>query len=119
ERIDPLEQIKWLERSSQVLSEHPNDFEPDLKKALELLIAYELAVKCGKAVEGLKTYQKYHNGQTPETPRGALYLTRYIRVAFLAEELAIARTILRDLESHHIVKATPTIFTMTLLLKTI
>src|SRR5204863_7772340 len=81
-RTDPESEIMWLKKSLELIRSNRSACDPHREQVIELLIAHQLATKCGKAEEGLKIYRKFYSGQTPETSRGALFLSRFSHIAF-------------------------------------
>jgi hypothetical protein len=110
-------QIKWLERSLDVIKKNPTEFEASLLQKIELRIAYNRAMNSEPAEESLRVFQKYHHGQTPETNNGILFFIQFVTVAFLARRFEIARNILEEFEQHHIVQTTPSLLAGALLLR--
>ncbi len=119
QRTDSVTQHRWLERSLAIVQENRSAFEANLEQIIELQIANEQAMFFGNAKEALQTFLKYYKGQTPETSRGALYLMRFTRVAFLAKDFQTAHKILSEFRSHQIVNVTRSLFITSLILKTL
>jgi len=117
EKNNPDVKIAWLRKSLVVIRENKTWFEPELEQVLVQQIAYELALNSKQIQEGLLVFRLAHHGQTPDTSRGALFLSRYIRIAFLAGDFETARRILSDFIEHQAVKSTASIYIMALLLK--
>lgn len=116
--LDPKMQIEWLRRSLYIIREHPSLFAPELEESVELQIAYELAMNCDRAPEGLGIFKKFYHGQTPTTPSGALYLVRFCRVAFLARDFETTAKMVAEFITYQDALTTPTIYVSALLTKT-
>ena len=108
---------EWLKKSLELTRKNREWFVPGWDQILEQIIAYELAIYCGKAAEGFKIFQKYYSDQTPETSRGALFLFRYVRVAFLAHEFGKTKEILDRLDQFQVVKSTPENYKISLMFR--
>lgn len=109
--------ILWLHSCLDVIHENRDKFNPDTEAQIELEIAYEQAMNMNKTSEGLEIFRKYYYNRSPDTPNGALFLQRYIRVAFLAGEFETAYDILKQFSAYHIVNATPQIHLMAIMMK--
>lgn len=114
-QVEGMKKIAWLQLSLKTIRGSLSLFPAESAQAMELLIAFELATSCDKAEEGLEIYRKYYHGQTPETSRGALYLMRFCRVAFLARDFVTSRKMVEEFGRYQIVRTTPTIYITVLL----
>jgi hypothetical protein len=109
--------IYWLQLSLEVVRKNKVWFEPDREERIELQIAFELGSIGGKPQEGLEIFKKYYHGQTPDTSAGAIFLNRFIQIAFLAKDFETAWEILRQFENNSAVKAVPDIYIMGTLMR--
>ena len=108
---------EWLKRSLALARKDPDWFIPGWDQTLEQVIAYELAIYCGKGKEGLEIFKKYYQQQTPDSPRGALYLFRYIRVAFLARDFTKTKELLDRLDGFQVIRSTPVNYKISLMFR--
>jgi hypothetical protein len=118
QNIEGQIKIEWLLRSLHVIQENRSLFPPELEESVELQVAYELAMNCNRAIEGLEIFRKFYREQTPETLPGAIYLVRFSRVAFLARDFAASRKMAGEFERYKDSLTTPTIYISALLTKT-
>jgi hypothetical protein len=114
---DQSKSIYWLRQCLEVIRNNKEKFPSELQEQIEIEIAYELALNWDKAAEGLEIFRKYYVDQTPDTPNGAIYLQRYIRIAFLAREYETAHRILKRFVEFQVVQVTPQIHTMARLMQ--
>jgi len=107
--------VKFLYNSLEVVRKNPGWFQANWEAVVELQIANELASDGKKAKESLEIFRKHYHGQTSETSRGAIFLSRFMNIAFLAQDLKTSREILNQFENNSAIKIIPSIFMMALL----
>lgn len=106
DKIVGEERVVWIERSLDLIAAHESSFPPGSVDVTELQLAYEQAMYCGKVHEGYERYKRSYRGQVPSTSRGAIFLTRFIRVSIIAREFDTAREILGVLDTYPITRTT-------------
>jgi hypothetical protein len=109
--------VSYLRKCLEIVRKNRECFRPDWEAVVELQIANELASVGEKAKESLGIFRKHYHGQTPETSGGAIFLSRYMNIAFLAGDLTTAKNILQQFENNSAIKVMPTIYMMGLLMR--
>jgi hypothetical protein len=112
--IDPR-RLEFLQKSLDVIHRYPTFFSKAAEEVNELQIANEIASTGTRVRESFDIYSKHYNGQTSETSRGALFLDRFMKIAFLAKEYTLGWELLERFENNPAILNIPTLHIISLL----